>query len=222
MTEIMRSVVLLSFLAFGPLSIMSQSVSDPDLQSVRTFIRECAPARKKVNVLFRSLVESDGRLVKFDADSFYLKKGRKYFRSFYQDVLEIHGCGKAVSFVPDPSARPHGSWSDVNRVYAGTKILVILTDGRSVEGFSNSATNSHLIIIDRKTDSRLDLPKERVAAFFGLVGGRRGAKAGASKGSEGLLQPGGDPILGGAGAAIGAIIGALTKSDGRPLLIYSK
>jgi hypothetical protein len=61
-----------------------------------------------------------------------------------------------------------------------------------------------------------------VAAFFGLLGGNSGVKAGAAKGSEGLLQPGGDAILGGAGAGIGAIIGALMKSGGRPVLVYSQ
>ena len=77
-------------------------------------------------------------------------------------------------------------------------------------------------MIDNKTNSRLDVPRDNVAAYFGLIGGRTDARAGAAKGSEGLLQPGGDPILGGIGAALGAIIGALTKSDGRPILIYSR
>jgi hypothetical protein len=218
----LRLIMLVLLLGCGAQSLPAQDVRKTGLQTVQNLVSECAPARPKVSVLFRSLVTSGGRLVKFDADSFYLKKNRRYYRSFYRDVLEFRCGGKFVSNVPDPSARAHGSWGDIRQVYGGTPILVILTDGRTVEGFSNSATDSHLIIIERKTHTRLDLPREEVAAFFGLIGGRGGVKTGAAKGSEGLLQPGGDPILGGVGAGIGAIIGALAKSDGRPMLVYSR
>lgn len=219
---LVRFITLVLLLGCGAQSLLAQDGRDADLKTVRDLVSECAPARPKVSVLFRSLVASEGRLVKFDADSFYLKKNRRYYRSFYRDVLEFRSGSKFVSNIPAPSARGHGSWSDINQVYGGTRILVILTDGKTVEGFSNSATDSHLIIIERKTHTRLDLPRDRVAAFFGLVGGRGGAKAGAAKGSDGLLEPGGDLLLGGAGAGIGAIVGALAKSDGRPILIYSR
>lgn len=215
-------MTLVTLLGCGAPRVLAQDVREANLQTLKDLVSECAQARPKVSVLFRSLVPADGRLVKSDADSFYLKKNRRYYRSLYRDVLEFRCGGKFVSNVPAPSDRAHGSWGDIRQVYGGTRILVILTDGRTVEGFSNSATDSHLIIIERKAHTRLDLPRDQVAAFFGLIGGRGGAKAGAAKGSEDLLQPGGDPILGGVGAVIGAIVGALAKSDGRPILIYSR
>ena len=222
MKSIFCHVILVMFIAFGSFYVRSQESREPDLKQVKTLIRDGVSGHKKATILFRSLVASEGRLEKFDSDSFYVKRGRKYFRSFYKDVLEISTSGKTVSLVPDPITRPYGSWSGIGQVFAGTKILVVLNDGRSVKGFSNSATDTHLVMIDNKTDARLDLPKERVAAFIALLGGFRGAKQGAAKGSEGLLQPGGDAILGGAGAGIGALLGALMKSDGRPILIYSR
>jgi hypothetical protein len=218
----MRSIVFLLLVALFAQAGRSQDVRDAETQTVKKFITENASARPKVSVLFRSLVTSEGKLAKFDEDSFYIKKGRKYFRSFYRDVLEIRGGGKFVSNVHDPATRSHGAWSDINQLYPATRILVVLTDGRTIKGFSNSATASHVIMIDNKTDIRLDVPKEQIAALFGLIGANGGIKTGAAKGSEGLLQPGGDPIIGGIGAAIGAVIGALTKSDGRPILVYSR
>jgi hypothetical protein len=217
-----RVIVLLALFAVGVQIGLSQSSRDRETQAVKTFIAENASRRPKVNVLFRSLVSSEGKLAKLDEDSFYLKKGRKYFRSFYRDVLEMRAGKKFVSNVHAPSTPSNGSWNDINQIYPATRVLVVLTDGRIVKGFSNSATDSHLIMIDNKTDIRLDVPKEKVAALFGLIGASGGIKSGAAKGSEGLLQPGGDPIVGGVGAVIGAIIGALTKSDGRPILVYSR
>ena len=218
----MRSIVLLSILALSAQAGVSQNVRDRETQDVKKFIGAFATTRPKVRVLFRSLVSSEGKVMNFDDDSFYLKKGRKYFRSFYRDVLEIRSGDKFVSNVHDPATRSHGTWNEVNQIYPGTAILIVLMDGRTVKGFSNSATETHLIMIDNKPNARLDVPRDSVAAYFGLIGGRGGAKSGAAKGSEGHLQPGGDPILGGIGALIGAIIGALAKSDGRPVLVYSR
>jgi hypothetical protein len=221
-TSIARPAILLLLFAICVQVDLSQDLRERETLAVKKFIGENAATRPKVSVLFRSLVSSEGKLTKFDEDSFYLKKGRKYFRSFYRDVLEIRSGDKFLSNTHDPSTPSHGAWSDINQIYPATRILVVLTDGRIIKGFSNSATASQLIMIDNKTDIRLDVPKDQVAALFGLIGGNGGIRSGAAKGSEGLLQPGGDPIVGGIGAVIGAIIGALTKSDGRPVLVYSR
>jgi hypothetical protein len=216
--ETMRFVSLVFVLVAAPLITLAQGQQD---SSIETVVRECEPKRQKASVLFRSLVTSEGRLVKFDAESFYLKKHRKYFRSFYRDVLEIECGGKSASNVPDPSARAHGAWSDINQVYAGTKILVVLTDGKSLKGFSNSATESALVIVDANGRERIDIPRDRVVAFYGLLGGYGGVKKGASKGAEGLSTGSRDKLPGLVFAGVGALVG-LVKSDGRPVLIYSK
>ena len=215
----MRFVSLVFLLVAGPLITLAQGQQHSNIETV---VRECEPNRQKASVLFRSLVTTEGRLVKFDAESFYLKKDRKYFRSFYRDVLEIEcGGNKSASNVPDPTARAHGAWSDINQVYAGTKILVVLMDGKSLKGFSNSATESALVIVDANGRERIDIPRDRVVAFYGLLGGYGGVKKGASKGAEALHTGSRDKLPGLVFAGVGALVG-LAKSDGRPVLIYSK
>ena len=211
-----RLVILVFLFTLCPQIVAAQHAE----QRVKNLLREIAPERPKVRVLFRSLVTGEGKLVKLDDDSFYLKKGRRYFRSFYRDVLEIRGGGKFVSNVQDIDVRQHGSWSDINQVYAGTKILVLLTDGKTVKGFSNSATETGLVIIERERHERMDIARTDVAAFYGLVGGYGGVKKGASKGAEGMTT-GRDQLLTGIFAGVGALAG-LAKSDGRPILIYSR
>jgi hypothetical protein len=127
-----------------------------------------------------------------------------------------------VTNVPDPQTRPYGEWREINQVYAGTRIMIVLNNGTTVKGMSNSATDSHLIIFDPETNSRRDIAKSDVAAYFGMIGGNPGARSGAAKASEGMLTAGGDVILGSIAAAIGALVGAVTKSGGRPVLIYSR
>ena len=75
----MRTVVLLLLPAFFAHVCLSQVGRDSATQSVKNLIGEIAPAQPKVRVLFRSLVSSEGKLAKFDDDSFYLKKGRNTF-----------------------------------------------------------------------------------------------------------------------------------------------
>jgi hypothetical protein len=67
----------------------------------------------------------------------------------------------------------------------------------------------------------VDVPRDRVVAVYGLVGGYGGVKKGASKGSEGLHTGSRDKLPGLVFAGVGALVG-LVKSDGRPILIYSK
>ena len=214
-------VVVILFL--GAISSSAFSQIRQDQQTVHGLVRECTDAQAKAKILSRSLVNADGKLTKFDDESLYLrKKNRKYYRILFRDVLEIRCNGRSLSLAPEQTTRPHGVWRDINQVYPGTSILIVSTDGGVVKGFSNSASDSHIIIFDRETKARRDIPRENVAAFFGLLGARGGVKAGAAKGTEGSLPSRGDPILLGAAVGIGAIVGAILKSDGRPILIYSK
>jgi hypothetical protein len=56
---------------------------------------------------------------------------------------------------------------------------------------------------------------------YALLGGYGGVKKGASKGAETLHIGGRDKIPGLVATGVGALLG-LIKSDGRPILIYSK
>jgi hypothetical protein len=112
---------------------------------------------------------------------------------------------------PIQAARAHGAWSDINQVYAGTKILVVLTDGKSLKGFSNSATESALVIVDANGRERIDIPRDRVVAFYGLLGGYGGVKKGASKGAEGLSTGSRDKLPGLVFAGVGALVGLVQK-----------
>ena len=137
----------------------------------------------------------------------------------YSAVLAMSGGGQELSFVPDPETRGYGSWSDVASIFSGTRILVAFSDGTSVKGFSNSATATHLIMIDEKGRQRVDVPREKIVAVWGLIGGYGGVKKGASQGAE-AMHAGRDKLLGAALTGVAALIG-LAKSDGRPILIHS-
>ena len=202
--------------------VPSSPAQDRTIQTEYELARHCAETGSRANVLSRSLVNAQGQLTKFDDESLYLKKNKRYVRILYRDVLSVRCRDRSVNHIPDPSTRPHGAWRDINQVYPGTGILVVLSDGSIVKGLSNSATETHIIIFDRKTKARRDIERESVSAFYGLLGARGGVKAGASKGTEGALPSQTDPLFTIAGAGIGAIIGAITKTDGRPILIYSR
>ena len=75
-------------------------------------------------------------------------------------------------------------------------------------------------MIEKKRFERFELPLEQVAAFYCLIDGYGGVKAGASKGVE-AMGSGRDKLLGGVFVGIGALAG-LVKSDGRPILMFSK
>jgi hypothetical protein len=211
-----RAVIFFLLLVAAP-AVLSQD-RNAEVEAVRNLVYQCGPARSKATLITRSLVKAEGKLAKFDAESVYFRRDHKYFRTLYRDVFEIRCQDKTVSHVPDPLTRPHGAWSDINQVYAGTKIVVVLTDGTSVKGMSNSASDTHIIMFDPQTNARRDIPKDQVAAFIGVIG----ARSGAAEGSEGMLDVGRDPILSLAAAGIGAIIGTILKGDGRPILVYSR
>ena len=75
-------------------------------------------------------------------------------------------------------------------------------------------------MIDEKGRERVDVPRDRIVAVFGLIGGYGGVKKGAAKGTEGMTGRT-DVLPAGIFAGIGALVG-LVKSDGRPVLIYSR
>jgi hypothetical protein len=219
-SNIINYIIFVFLLGFIPAIGLSQDRLDKEIKNVRAVVSVCAQERRKTNVLFRSLAYAKGRLFHFDDEFFYLTNGKQDRRLSYRDVLEMR-CGDSfVSNMPDPSTKPYGKWEDVGRVFAGTRIVVLLEDGKSVRGFSNSATASGLVIVDDKGRERVDIARSRIVSFYGLLGGYGGVKKGASKGAEGMAT-GGDPLLSGAFAGIGALLG-LVKSDGHPILIYSK
>jgi len=215
-----RFITFVFLIGCVPQIVRSQDRLDTEIKNVKAVVSECAQERRKTTVLLRSLAYAKGQLFHFDDDSLYLTTGKLDRRLFYKDVLEIQCGDSSVSNVPDPTAKPYGKWEDVGRMFAGTRIVMLLDDGKSVKGFANSATASGVVIVDDKGRERVDIPRTRVVSFYGLLGGYGGVKKGASKGAEGMAT-GSDPILSGAFAGVGALLG-LIKSDGHPILIYSK
>lgn len=190
------------------------------VEKVRSVAVKLATRSGKATVLTRRLVVYSGKIVAADEESFFLKVKKRSSPLKYADVLEFSGGGEQLSVVPELTKKPHGAWDDVNRVFPGTKIVIVTDDGKIIKGLSNSATAETVIFIERERHERMDLARDRVAAVYGLVGGYGGVKKGASKGAEGMTT-GRDQFLDGVFAGVGALLG-LVKSDGRPILIYSK
>ena len=215
-----RFITFVFLLGCATPAVLSQDRLDKEIKNVKAVVGECAQERRKTTVLLRSLAYAKGQLFHFDDDLFYLTTGKLDRRLSYKDVLEIKCGDSSGSNIPDPTEKPYGKWEDIGRVFAGTRIVVLLDDGKAVKGFANSSTTSGLVIVDDDGRERVDIPRTRVVSFYGLLGGYGGVKKGASKGAEGMAT-GSDPILSGAFAGVGALLG-LIKSDGHPILIYSK
>ena len=76
-------------------------------------------------------------------------------------------------------------------------------------------------MVDKNGRERVDVPRDQIAAVYGLMGGYGGVKAGASKGSEGIATGSRDKLPNLVATGVGALLG-LAKTDGRPILMYSK
>ena len=217
-----RFIIFVFLLGAVTPAALSQDRLDTEIKNVKAVVRECAQERRKTTVLLRSLAYAKGQLFHFDDDLFYLTTGKLDRRLPYKDVLEIRCADSSVSNIPNPTEKPYGKWEDIGRVFAGTRIVVLLDDGKSVKGFANSATTSDLVIVDEKGRERVDIPRTRVVSFYGLLGGYGGVKKNSSEAAKEIGTAGREGILL-AGPYVGlmALLG-LVKSDGNPILIYSK
>lgn len=216
----MHKILLILSILVLPLSTFGQDDRAQSADKVRSLAIKLAARSGKATVLTRRLVVYSGKIVAADEESFFLKVKKRTSPLKYADVLEFSGGGEQLSLVPELTKKSHGAWDDVNKVFPGTKIVVVMDDDKVIKGLSNSATSEIVIFIERGRHERMDVARNRVVAFYGLVGGYGGVKKGASKGSEGMTT-GRDQLLDGVFAGVGALIG-LVKSDGRPILIYSK
>jgi hypothetical protein len=217
----MRDFALLILVLFAtPFAVWSQDDARQQVEKLRTLVQSFGPRPTKVAILGRTLIVTRGKIVRSREASFDLKHNGGVTTIFYENVLELGSAKGSISFVPDRATRNHGSWIDIGRIYPGTKVLLIYGDGTSARGFSHSITETHLVMFDKNGRERVDVHRDKIAAFYGLVGGYGGVKAGASKGAEGMTNDR-DVLLDGVFAGIGALVG-LAKSDGRPILIYSK
>lgn len=187
--------------------------------AVRTIVKNLAPGTR-VTFLTRPLIVTSGKVLNSRPDSFDLRSGKRILLVKYINVLEIKGGGWAYSSIPADHAKPFGLWDDIDLIYPGTKILVLLENGRAHIGFANSATAEHLVMLEREKKERFDIRREDIKAVYGLIGGYGGVKAGGSKGAE-AMHAGRDKLLGGVMAGVGALMG-LAKSEGRPVLVFSK
>ena len=190
------------------------------VEQLRALVQSFGPKPTKVTLLTRQLIVTRGKIVRSRETSFDLKQSGGVTTIFYESVLELGSQKGSISLIPSTTVKNHGRWEDVGMIYPGTKILLIYTDGKSRKGFSNSISHTHLTMVDEKGRERVDVPREQIAAVYGLIGGYGGVKAGASKGAEGMTNDR-DVLLDGIFAGVGALVG-MAKSDGRPILVYSK
>lgn len=198
----------------------SQTGMSAQADAVRSLTGELSKRSSKASVLTRALVFRSGKVIKSTSEWFDLKSGKHTVTIKHDDVLEMSGGGKSLSFVPDAPQQHHGTWEDVGHIYPNTKIVIILTDGKAVKAFANSATPTRLVVIERERYERWEVERDRVEAVYGLIGGYGGVKANASKGAE-AMNASRDKLLGGILTGAAALAG-LVKSDGRPILVYSK
>ncbi len=217
----MREILLIvAVVVISPLTIFAQDTSSVTTERMMSAIQKLATRSGKATILSRRLVVYSGKVVAADEEAFFLKVNKWTSPMKYTDVLEFSGGGEQLSLVPELTTKSYGAWSDLNKVFPGTKIAIVTDDGKVIKGLSNSATPDLATFIERGRHERMDLARDRVVAVYGLVGGYGGVKKGASKGSEGMTT-GRDQILTGVFAGAGALLG-LVKSDGRPILIYSR
>ena len=220
----MKPLIVFTVFLFGA-AVTSAQVDPPDhAQRVKVLMSRLHTNNKNVALLLNSLLEFRGKVASLSDDEFELRfkdtEGKKLRKSFaYEDVLAVNGDGEKLSQIPDVTKKPHGDWHDIGKVFSGTKILVALNDGRHIKGYSNSVSNTHLVMLDRESEQTLDLPRDQVTGFVAFTLSRGGAKNGAKWAAKEL---GRDPILGTLGVGIGAIVGAMTKVEGRPILVYSR
>ena len=197
-----------------------ENARSPQIEQLRALVQSLGPRPTKVALLTRQLIVTRGKIVRSRETSFDLKQTDGVTTILFENVLELASQKGSLSLVPDKAVKNHGRWEDVGMIYPGTKILLVYADGKSAKGFSNSISQTHLIMIDKDGRQRVDVPREQIAAVFGLIGGYGGVKAGASKGAEGMTNDR-DVLLDGIFAGVGALVG-MVKSDGRPILVYSK
>jgi hypothetical protein len=220
----LKPSIIITVLLFSAAGTFAQGDHADHTKRVKSSISRLSAKNKNVALLLRSLLEFRGKVASFSDDEFELgfknKEGKKLRKSIaYSDVLALDGGGEQLSQIPAVTKKPHGNWHDIGMVFSGTKILVTLNDGRYIKGYSNSITDTHLVLLDRDSARRLDLPREQISAYVAFTLSRGGAKKGAKWSAKEL---GREPVLGAIGVGIGAIVGALTKVEGRPILIYSQ
>jgi hypothetical protein len=212
-------ITLLGLVAFQ--ADAQDDLRSQQAQAVRAIVESLEPKRAKVTLLSRRLIGVKGKIVRSRADSFDLKVRGRVTTVPYLAVLEMLGGGRSISFVPADDSPNHGAWADIGNIYPATRIVVLLSNGKSVKGFSNSITETKLVMVDEKGRERVELPREQIACVYGLIGGYGGVKSGASKGVEQTTASGRDKLPGLVYTGISALTG-LAKSDGRPILVYSK
>ena len=208
------SAFLVLVLLVTPFAARSQeNFRRQQVEQLRTLVRSFGPKPAKVTVLTRGLIVTRGKIVRSRETSFDLKQNGGVTTIFYEHVLELGSNKGSISFVPERATRNHGDWLDVGLIYPGTKILIVYPDGKTVKGFSNSVSETSLVMIDEKGRTRVDVPREEILAVYGFVGGYGGVKSGASKGAEGMTNDR-DVLLDGIFAGIGARL----VLDGRPVV----
>ncbi|HSI87660.1 MAG TPA: hypothetical protein VK918_01310 [Pyrinomonadaceae bacterium] len=219
--------VLLSFVVIGIciLTVTAQTDREAQAEEVKTAVFAYPGKTDDVSLMLRSLVQLKGPIERIETDTFDLrfrtKGGKLVFQTIrYADVMYLRYGSTELNFIPPPDKKQHGSWTDINEVYPGTRIFIILEGDRGFEGWSNSVKGEKLIVLNDHANEAVEIERESVVAFYGLIGGYGGVKKNASKAAKGMAA-GRDQLLGGIFVGAAALFGTI-KSDGRPILIYSR
>jgi len=229
-------IIILLLLGFAPVIGFSQPAErDIETARVKKFIQGLNN-KAKVRIMLRSLSPAEGKLASSSDDSFDVKLrdpskalitiGTKKYafvkRIKYSDVLYIRSGDRKLDLVPDKAKRPHGTWGDLRSIYPGTRVVLIMADGKTFTGWFGSATDQAMTLMDAKAENRVNIALTEVVAFYGILGRSGGFKSGAADVSGGIPTRPGGAIIAGLGALVGGALGELLENDGYPVLVYSK
>lgn len=229
----MRTLLLIILSCAAPASLVAAQQGNEQArqaEQVKAAVARLPAKKARLRVTLRDLSNFEGVAAPPDEDSFPLivRDVRGVHHEVvikYRDVLELKGKGVTVGFVPDPMARPYGSWGDVRALAFGDPVEVVLDGGRKVRArISNTAeTGVTLLAPDgretvhgRDSVLRVFRVRDKSAGASAMGGGIRGKQIGE------VFNGPGKAIGTGIGSGVGALVGALQKNGKRRVLVYAK
>ncbi len=209
---------------------------DADIEQVQSTVGRLVGPNAKADFLFRDLSLLSGTAGDLEEESFKIYPGKKKaggLKVQYANVLAISSKLASISLVPDPTAKPFGSWQVLSSLPVNRDIEIRLKDGVEHKGRFRKANADEMVIADAVSGSDVVLKRDQVTSIFVVRYGARqlgGTAAGASQkggriGREigtGRGKGFAEALGAGIGALAGIIKGAATKSETLKVLIFSQ
>lgn len=236
----MHVLISIFVLLAAHISALPQS-ADKELQieQVQTVVGSLVARSEYAEVMLRDLSEIRGSVKSVAYESFSLKTKGRYGKRVitkiaYRDVLVIKSKKASISFIPDPTLHPYGSWEDVSAISYNNYLEIVLENGQSIMGRTGEITKDKLTLFRHKDNAKLILPRDQIAYVYRVryqfdktgdgvgSGSRKGGKIGQEIGRQApgkILGAGLGTVI---GAGIGAVSGAAKKEEKLRVLIYSK